>query len=246
MGARDARSRQGSELAGRVTSARTIPGSVRPIGVLGGTFDPVHIGHLRIALELLESASLAEVRFVLAARPPHRPAPKASAELRLRMLEAAVADEPRFVVDRRELDRPGPSYTVDTLASLAEEVPDASLCLLLGMDAFLGLPSWHRWPMHLELAHLVVAHRPGSRPPDDGPLGDLLRERLARSPAELSASKAGRIHMQAVTPLDVSSTAIRTAVKAGKDPRYLVPDAVRRIILETECYAEKETEKAEG
>ena len=226
-----------------MTSAHTINGSARPIGVLGGTFDPVHVGHLRIALELLEGALLAEVRFVLAARPPHRPPPTAPAERRLEMLVAAVADEPRFVVDRRELDRPGPSYTVDTLASLAEEFPDASLCLLLGMDAFLGLPAWHRWPALLDLAHVVVARRPGSEMPSDGPLGALVRERLARSPADLAASKAGRIYMQAVTQLDISSTAIRTAVRAGRDPRYLVPDAVRRIIFETECYAETQTEQ---
>lgn len=216
------------------------------VGVFGGTFDPVHYGHLRIALELLERIGLREVRFVPAARPPHRPPPATPAPLRVSMLEAAVADEPRFVVDRRELDRPGPSYTVDTLESLAADFPDATLCLLLGMDAFLGLPAWHRWTALLELAHIVVADRPGSRLPDDGELGALLRERCTSAPAELAEARAGRIHIERVTQLDISSSALRAAVRAGRDPRYLIPDAVRRIIFETECYAEKETEDASG
>lgn len=229
-----------------MTSARVIRRTYRPIGVLGGTFDPVHLGHLRIALELLEALGLDEVRFVLAARPPHRPPPKTPEALRLEMLAAAVADEPRFVADRRELDRSGPSYTVDTLASLAEEFPDASLCLLLGMDAFIGLLDWHRWRDVLELAHVVVAHRPGWHAPDRGELGELVRGRLTSSAAELAAARAGRVCVQAVTQLDISATRLRAAARVGKDLKYLVPDAVRRIILETECYAQRETEKAEG
>jgi nicotinate-nucleotide adenylyltransferase len=218
----------------------------RLVGVLGGTFDPVHIGHLRTALELLERAGLREIRLIPAARPPHRAAPGTSAALRLAMLEAAIADEPRFVADRRELDRTGPSYTVLTLESLAAEQPDAIWCLLLGMDAFLGLPEWHRWTDLLELAHVVVAHRPGARVPDGGQLGKLVRERRTASAADLTAARAGRIHIEPVTQLDISASGIRAAVRAGRDPRYLVPDAVRRIIFETECYAEKQTEDAQG
>jgi len=227
-----------------VTLAHRNGGSL--VGVFGGTFDPVHVGHLRIALELLERTGLREVRFVPAARPPHRAAPETPAALRLAMLEAAVADEPRFVVDRRELDRPGPSYTVDTLESLARDFPEPTFCLLLGMDAFLGLPGWHRWTALLELAHIVVADRPGSRLSDGGELGRLVRERRTSDPGELSSARAGCIHVEPVTQLDISASGLRAAVRAGKDPRYLVPDAVRRIIFETECYAEKETEDADG
>lgn len=216
------------------------------VGVFGGTFDPVHFGHLRIALELLERTGLSEVRFIPAARPPHRAAPRTPAGLRLAMLEAAVADEPRFVVDRRELDRPGPSYTVDTLESLRLDFPDATLCLLLGMDAFAGLPGWHRWQDVLELAHVVVAERPGARLPDDGELGRLVRERRTTDAGDLAAARTGRIHVEPVTQLDISASGLRAAIRAGRDPRYLVPDAVRRIIFDTECYAEKETEDGEG
>src|SRR5690606_19404806 len=169
-----------------------------------------------------------------------------SAGLRLAMLEAAVADEPRFVVDRRELDRSGPSYTVDTLESLRLDFPDATLCLLLGMDAFAGLPGWHRWQDVLELAHVVVAERPGARLPDDGELGRLVRERRTTDAGDLAAARTGRIHVEPVTQLDISASGLRAAIRAGRDPRYLVPDAVRRIIFDTECYAEKETEDGEG
>lgn len=229
-----------------MTLAQRNGDSQRLVGIFGGTFNPVHFGHLRIALELLEGAGLREVRFVPAARPPHRPAPRTPAEVRAAMLDAAVAGERRFVVDRRELDRAGPSYTVDTLESVAAEVPDAALCLLLGMDAFVGLPSWHRWADVLELAHLVVAHRPGAVPPVDGELGRLLRARQTADAADLARSRAGRIHIEAVTQLDISSSGLRAAIRAGRDPRYLIPDAVRRIIFETECYAEKEAEDAHG
>ena len=133
---------------------------MRCIGVFGGTFDPVHFGHLRTAYELLVRLELAEVRFVPCAVAPHRRQPITDSATRVRMLEAAIADVPEFVIDTRELERAGPSYTVDTLESLRTEYPDEALCLLLGMDAFLGLPGWHEWERLLDLAHIVVANRP--------------------------------------------------------------------------------------
>lgn len=223
---------------------RSKPG--RLIGVFGGTFDPVHLGHLRTGLELLERLALDEVRFILSSRPPHRPAPSTPVAVRLAMLEAAVEIEPRFVVDRREVERDGPSYTIETLESLARDFPEARLCLLLGMDAFLGLPRWHRWRELFDLAHIVVAHRPGWRVPEGGVLGDLVRERLTAARTELYAAPAGCIHVEAVTQLEISATELRATVRAGGDPRFLVPESVRRIILETECYAERETEQAKG
>jgi nicotinate-nucleotide adenylyltransferase len=220
---------------------------MRVIGILGGTFDPIHYGHLRTGLELLERLPLSEMRFVPCGRPPHRPAPATPARLRLRMVRAAVRTQPGFVADAREIERSGLSYTVDTLASLHADFPGSVLCLVLGMDAFLGLPRWHRWLELFELAHVVVAHRPGWRVPESGPLGDLVKERWTGDPAKLSQG-AGRIHVEPVTQLEISSTELRAAVRAGRDPRYLVPDSVRQIILETECYAAAEatTERADA
>ena len=134
---------------------------MQPIGIFGGTFDPIHFGHLRPAFELSQALKLAEVRFLPAGNPPHRQATLASAEVRLAMVKAAVAGEKRFVVDDREVRRVGASYSVDTLTELRAEFPDRSLCLMLGMDAFLGLPNWHRWRDILDLAHVVVWRRPG-------------------------------------------------------------------------------------
>ena len=211
---------------------------MRPIGIFGGTFDPIHYGHLRTALELAHSIPLAQVRFIPNANPPHRGAPMTSGELRLRMVQAAIAGEPLFVADARELERAGPSYTVDTLESLRRDFPRDPLCLLLGMDAFLELPQWHRWQRLLELAHVVVAHRPGWRAPELGTLGELLRERRTRNARELHESFAGRVHVQPVTQLEISSTDLRSSIRSGMDPRFLMPDSVRDIIVETGCYAE--------
>ena len=205
-------------------------------GIYGGSFDPVHIGHLRTALELQQSLSLAEVRFVPSRDPPHRQAPAAAAELRVEMLRQALADQPGFVLDERELNREGPSYTVATLESLRAEGLSRSLALILGMDAFLGLTAWHRWGEILELAHLVVAHRPGWQPPDDGPLGDLLARRRTRDADDLRQG-AGRVLIHAVTGLDIASSDIRGAVGRGEDIRYLVPDTVRETIRRHGCYA---------
>src|SRR5204863_186003 len=132
-----------------------------PIGIFGGTFDPIHYGHLRTAFELWQTLKLAEVRFMPSGNPPHRVRTLADAALRVQMVRVAVADQPAFIVDDREVRRAGASYTFDTLTELRRENPERSLCLLLGMDAFLGLPSWHRWRELFELAHVVVAHRPG-------------------------------------------------------------------------------------
>jgi len=211
---------------------------MRPIGIFGGTFDPIHYGHLRTALELKQRLDLATVYFVPCANPPHRTAPMTDGRLRLRMVEAAIRDEEGFVADDRELERSGLSYTMDTLASFRAEFASRSLCLLLGMDAFLGLPAWHRWRELPTLAHIVVAHRPGWEAPTDGPLGELLRERRASGAEQLTASLAGLVHVQPVTQLEISSTDLRDSLRAGRDPKFLLPDRVRRIIVETECYAE--------
>jgi nicotinate-nucleotide adenylyltransferase len=212
---------------------------VNPIGIFGGTFDPIHFGHLRTAFELLQALRLSEMRFVPAGNPPHRDVTVADPEQRLAMVRAATEGQPGFVVDDREIRREGLSYSVDTLGSLRADFPDRSLCLVVGMDAFLGLPKWHQWRELLELAHLVVAHRPGWRAPSMGPLGELLVDRGTGRIGDLHESKAGCIYIHAVTQLEISSTELRKLIAAGRDPRYLMPDAVRDIIEKTGCYRKK-------
>jgi nicotinate-nucleotide adenylyltransferase len=195
------------------------------IGILGGTFDPIHFGHLRPALEVMERLGLSEVRFVPCRIPPHRQMPEAPVEHRLAMVERGVAGQPGFVVDRRELDREGPSYSVETLESLRADLGgDLPICLMMGMDAFAGLPSWHRWRELLSLAHIVVAHRPAS--PASRDLGDWVTEALTGDAADLRARPAGAVYLQPVTQLDISATAIRAMLRRGGSARYLMPGSV--------------------
>lgn len=207
------------------------------MGVFGGTFDPIHFGHLRTAHELLKALSLSEVRFLPCGLPPHRARPVASAPERLAMVGVALEGQQGFVLDDRELERDGPSYSVDTLESLKQDFPDTALCLIVGMDAFLGLPRWHRWQRIVELAHIVVAHRPGWRVPYRGPLGEILRERRSRQPQELRGVDAGRIYVHPVTQLEISSTEIRDLIRSGNDPRFLLPEKVRERISQSGCYS---------
>ena len=207
-----------------------------PIGIFGGTFDPIHYGHLRTAYELLLKLRLAEVRFLPCGQPPHRETPVADAGQRLAMVQMATAGQPGFIVDDRELRRDGPSYSVDTLLDLRAEHPSRSLCLIVGMDAFLGLPKWYQWRQVLELAHVVVAHRPGWIAPGDGPLGELLGDRQTGTVSDLHESRAGSIFIHAVTQLEISSSALRNLIRAGGDPRFLMPDSVRDVIEKSGCY----------
>jgi nicotinate-nucleotide adenylyltransferase len=213
----------------------------KPIGLFGGTFDPIHYGHLRTAFELWQSLKLAEVRFLPTGNPPHREAPLASSELRLDMVRAAVVGQSGFTVDDREIRRSGVSYSIDTLLELRLEYPQRSLCLLLGMDAFLGMPTWHRWREIFGLAHVVVAHRPGWKAPIMGPLGEEMVDRGTGSVQDLHNSSAGRIYVHAVTQLEIASTDLRALILAGRDLRYLVPEPVRDLILRTGCYAQADT-----
>ncbi|MCC7460854.1 MAG: nicotinate-nucleotide adenylyltransferase [Gammaproteobacteria bacterium] len=210
---------------------------IQPVGIFGGTFDPIHYGHLRTAFELVQGLALAQVRFLPTGDPPHREAPLAPGALRLEMVQAAVAGEAAFAVDDREIRRTGRSYTFDTLTELRTELPGRPLCLLLGMDAFLGMPSWHRWREIFDLAHVVVAHRPGWKAPITGPLGELMVDRGTGSVRELHAVTHGRILIQSVTQLEIASTDLRELILTGRDLRYLVPEAVRDIIRRTGCYA---------
>jgi nicotinate-nucleotide adenylyltransferase len=208
------------------------------IGIYGGTFDPVHYGHLRSALEVKDALALKELRFLPCGLPPHRRMPEATAHQRLRMLELALLDAaPGFRIDTRELDRDGPSYMFDTLASLREEVADEPLCLVLGVDAFAGLPSWHRWRELFDQAHIVVMRRPDSPEPDfDDAWPGLMAGRRVTDKGRLRLRPAGLVYFVEVTQLAIAATQIRRLIRAGKDPRYLLPDAVLDLIREQQLY----------
>jgi nicotinate-nucleotide adenylyltransferase len=206
------------------------------IGIYGGTFDPVHFGHLRAALEVYQGLKLREMRLIPCHLPPHREPPVADARARLTMLRAAVGDDTEgFVVDNREMRREGVSYMVDTLASLRTEWGDEPMCLVLGADAFLQLHHWHRWEEILLLTHLIVTHRPGwtlaADVPDlDPTLARLWREARVDDAAELAAAPAGRILQFTITQLDISATCIRAMVARGESPRFLLPEKVWNLI----------------
>lgn len=205
------------------------------IGILGGTFDPPHYGHLRPARELMSALGLAELRFIPVANPPHRPPPVASAADRLKMLQLAIAGEPGFVVDDREIRRGGPSYTILTLAELRGELVGRPLCLVMGMDAFLGLDRWHRWLELWDYAHIVAVPRPGG-PVQQG-LPAWARPRLCRDAHELMQTPSGRLWIQPVTPQDISATRIRAALARDESAADWVPPAVLQYIKDNRIYS---------
>jgi nicotinate-nucleotide adenylyltransferase len=200
------------------------------IGIFGGTFDPIHNGHLRTALDVQQCLGLDELRLIPLRDPPHREQPACSPAQRLEMLQAAVANEPNLVVDERELNRSGKSYSLLTLQSLRAELGKLPLCLIIGQDAFQGFPGWHKPDEILQLAHLVVMQRPGEEH------SDLYPERLTDDSKELQTAPAGKIYQQPVTQLEISSTGIRTMIEEGRSPRYLMPDAVLEIIARDGLY----------
>ena len=210
-----------------------------PIGIFGGTFDPIHFGHLRTGFELSQRLQLHELRWIPSGRPGHRDAPLASPAMRLAMVRAAIEGQSGFVADDREVKRERTTFTIDTLEELRGEFPEHPLCLILGMDAFLGLPKWHRAMELLSFCHIVVAHRPGWSLPATGPLAELVTASGVSEVAPLHTALSGRVYVHAVTQLEIASSELRAILISGGDPRFLVPEPVRRIILETGCYAHR-------
>lgn len=200
----------------------TSHGSAQPLAIFGGTFDPVHLGHLSVAWEAAELLD-AEVRLLPASVPPHRAAPIASARQRAAMLRAALRGQSRLVLDTRELDRQGPSFSVDTLKQLREEEGQRPLVLLIGADAFTHLPKWDRWRELFELAHIGVLSRPGVSAQLPAELEQAVAGRQITEPGDLRGAPAGKVIPLAVTPLEISATRIRQLLAAGRDPRYLLP-----------------------
>jgi nicotinate-nucleotide adenylyltransferase len=200
------------------------------IGILGGTFDPIHNGHLRTALDVQQSLGLDEMRLIPLRDPPHKEQPTCSPEQRLKMLRAAVANEPSLTVDERELNQSGKSYSLLTIQSLRDELGDIPICLIIGQDAYQGFPTWHKPDEILQLAHLVIMQRPGEHERNPYP------ERITDNPEELRTTTAGKIYLQPVTQLNISSTGIREMIRDSRSPRYLLPDAVLEIIEKDDLY----------
>ena len=209
----------------------------RRVALFGGTFDPIHVGHLRLAEEMADALQLERVVFVPSGQPPHRGRPRVAAHDRLEMVRRAVAGNPRFAVDGRETERDAPSYSVETLAALrAEWGTERPIWMLLGADAFLGLPQWHAWQRLLDLVHIAVATRPTSPLLAPGELPAALREEIDTHEAASPAGPAGTVRFEPMTALDVSATALRAALAAGHSVRYLVPDAVLNYIEAQQLY----------
>ncbi|HSQ02713.1 MAG TPA: nicotinate-nucleotide adenylyltransferase [Burkholderiales bacterium] len=213
------------------------------IGILGGRFDPIHYGHLRLAQEAGEALRLATVRLIPTGTPPHRGAPEASAEHRLAMVKLAIAGNPLLAVDECEMRRAGPAYTVDTLTAIRDDIGNARpLALLLGADAFLDLASWSRWQRLFELAHIVVAHRPGY-PVESWQkrmASALAREYTARcveNPLAIHECRAGGIVVLPIAELDIAASRLRLTLRSGRSPRYLLPDSVLDYIRAHHLYA---------
>jgi nicotinate-nucleotide adenylyltransferase len=216
-------------------------GGSAPIGIMGGTFDPVHFGHLRLADEAAEILGLECVRWIPAGRPSHRNAPRASALHRLEMVKLAIARQPRFELDDAEIQQTTPSYTVETLERLRRELGAARpVVLLLGTDSFRNLTSWERWRDLFELAHIFVGLRPGHSLTPGGMPAGLAAQWRKRSgtPEEILARPAGRVVIYATTALDISATAIRSHFAQGLSPRYLLPAAVLEYIESHRIYTE--------
>lgn len=206
-------------------------------GVLGGTFDPIHTGHLRLAWEAKSRLNLDFVRLVPCHVPTHRDVPDSNAKHRLTMAELACIGVPGFEVDNWEITRNEPSYSISTLLHVREQIGDkAPLVFIMGMDAFNQFSSWHEWQTILNIAHLWVAHRPGNRLPQDDTTEHQLLQQLQCPADELKSCPSGKIHVHETTALDISATKLRQQIAEGITPRFLLPDAVWAYIQQNKLY----------
>ncbi len=215
----------------------TLPAGNGPLAIFGGTFNPVHNGHLRSALELVERLQLDGLGLMPCGQPYHRADPGCDARHRAAMVEAAVASEPRLFCDRRELLRNGDSYTYDSLNEIREEVGAVRpLAMVMGCDALLGLDRWHRWESLLQLAHVVVITRPGWALPVSGPVAQWLHDHRSEDTVDLCANPAGAVLLCRLRPLPISSTDLREELAAGRSIRYLTPEPVLEYLHEHGLY----------
>lgn len=209
------------------------------IGVLGGTFDPIHFGHLRLALEVQQQLNCKEIRFIPCQNPVLDKTAQATIDQRLAMLQLALTDQKNFVLDDREIKRDTPSYMADTLISLREEFPQQTLCLIIGNELFPQLPRWHRWQELLELAHFIVVTRPGFKIDLSKELDTLWQKHVIQDKQLLLTKKSGCLLSLPITQLLIASTAIREQIGQHISPRYLLPDSVLRYIEHNKIYFKK-------
>lgn len=208
----------------------------KPIGILGGTFDPVHNGHLRLAVQLRDQLGLASVRLIPSARPPHRDTPGATPGQRAKWIRASITDEPGLVLDDRELIRPGLSYTIDTLLSLREDFPESPLCLVMGMDVFAQLHTWHRWQELLEHCHIVNVPRPGVRNEVSPLVEEWIEGHVIENPALMGEQLSGYVYPASFPLLEISGSDIRNLISRGCSPRYLLPQRIWQDIEDIGAY----------
>lgn len=217
------------------------PSAVSDLGLMGGMFDPVHNGHLNIAQNCLQALGLDALRFIPCGVPVHRDNTLTDSRYRLEMLKLAITGQEKFSVDDRECRSKEPSYTQSSLSSIREENPEARLFFLMGLDAFNSLPTWHRWTEIFELAHLIVATRPGVTPAYDGVLQKEHEKRVASSVEEMKQDRHGRIYTAAFEEKDISSSMIRERVARNDTLRGLVPSNVETYIHNEHLYKEVQT-----
>lgn len=203
------------------------------IGIYGGTFDPVHYGHLRTAMEVKEIFSLRQMRLIPCSQPVLRKTAVTAAEIRIEMLQLAVQNQPDLIIDRRELDRKGFSYTIDTLKSIRAETPHSSLLLFIGTDAFKGLSKWQQWEQLFDYAHIVVITRPSYKQQD---LTAFFSDKLSKNREDLKRKNSGYLFFQSVSQLDISATAIRNIISTGLRPDFLLPDNIIEYIKQNKLY----------
>lgn len=203
-------------------------------GIFGGTFDPIHHGHLQTVASVHSKCALTTTLFIPSASPPHKGATTATAQQRMEMVLLAIADFPEFKLDRRELDRDAPSYTIDTVESLKAEYADQTFCFIIGMDAMLALDSWHRWDELLDTVHFIVMNRPGWEAPKNLP--EWWQQRLITETGELVRSTTGKILAVEIEPANISSTEIRYGIANEYDVATMLPEAVWRYIYDHNIY----------
>lgn len=210
---------------------------IKSIGILGGTFDPIHFGHLRAAEEILDYLNLDEMRLMPCGSPPHRALPMANAQHRLAMVKLAI-HQTDLKIDDREIKRQGPSYTVDSLMSIRHEFPKASLCLCLGLDAFLSITTWHAWEKLIELANIVIIDRGGWDIPSTGVIADFLTKHLLTSTQKINDFAFGKIVQVVIPPLEIKGSSIRALLVAGHSVEFLLPHSVIEYIHKHHLYEE--------
>jgi nicotinate-nucleotide adenylyltransferase len=217
-----------------MSNADTTP--AEPVGIFGGTFDPVHYGHLRCADRARQKLGLKNLYLLPAGNPAHRDQPQATAAQRLDMLALARMEFPRLKIDDRETRRIGPSYTVDTLQELRSSYPDRTLLLLIGQDVANDLHSWHRWQTLFDLAHIVILTRPAAHIVYRPVVAEQVRFRSVADVADLARTKAGSVLQLEVEPVDVSATDIKNHIRSGRKPKSMLPGVVLDYIVKNRLY----------